>query len=75
MRERFNEELEYPAEQKTKITLKARHLPKAGGEDVMSRKSSEVLSRVQSAIVSRRQALFRDSNNRSTVKVDEIPAD
>lgn len=76
VRERFNEELEYPAEQKKAGgTLKARNLPKGTGEsEVLSRKSSEIQSRVSSAIVSRRQAIARDANNRS-VKGDERPAD
>jgi len=76
VRERFNEELAYPAEGKKSNQLKARNLPnKSGliGEDILSRKSSEVVSRVQSAIASRRSALAREVHNRSVV--DEREAD
>ena len=76
MRERFNEELEYPAEEKktpgrlTKGGLDAETQSNRDLASNYSRKSGN--SRVQSAILSRRTGLNkRGANNSSAMRIDE----
>jgi hypothetical protein len=74
VRERFNEELEYPAEEKkTPGRLSKNMLANAetqSNRDLLSRKSGA--SRVQSAILSRRTgALQREANSSSAMRLNE----
>lgn len=75
VRERFNEELEYPAEEKTPGRLtkgKLANQDTQSNRDLLSRKSGATgASRVQSAILSRRTGLQRDANNSSAMRLNE----
>jgi len=73
VRERFNEELEYPAEEKkTPGRLSKNMLANAetqSNRDIISKKSGA--SRVQSAILSRRTGLQREANSSSAMRLNE----
>lgn len=77
VRERFNEELEYPDEKKTPMRLAAKNLAKAGDNgssrgDLLSRQSGSHISRVQSAIVSRRSVKQREIQNASITQLTSL---
>jgi len=73
VRERFNEELEYPAEEKKtpgRLCKGVLDADNQSNRDLLSKKSGG--SRVQSAILSRRTGLQkRGANNSSAMRIDE----
>lgn len=74
VRERFNEELEYPAEEKKTPARLTKNLlgnvDTQSNRDLISSRKSGV-SRVQSAILSRRSGLQREANNSSAMRLQE----